>query len=325
MDTHVLGDTDTRARQGSAVVFPGMGPTPFSEVARFMLVDPYARQLLARADEVLGYRLTDRYQQTEGDYSVYGQISFVVNCLALARWAEERLEIRPELVVGPSFGGRAASVYAGVLDFADAVRMTARLAEVMEEYFAAEHPELVTQSMARLPEERLRLLRDELAERGEFHDVACVVDHDFFMLTVREEVLGGLQQRIRSLGGMPLYTMKPPMHSHLFGPLRERVDAEIFSGMTWSDPLLPVVADQDGRTLTTGAEVRGMLLDGFVRTVHWPDVVSALSGAGVGTLHVAGQDGLFTRVAATTRAFRVRPVTPASVMRPVRRRPAALV
>lgn len=321
MDTHNDSDTTTGTEPPeAAIVFPGMQPTAFSEVARFMLVNPYARELHAIADDVLGFSLADRYQQADGDYSLYGQISFVVNCLALARWATDRMEVAPAYATGPSFGARAAAVYSGVLDFPDAVRMTARLADTMEDYFAREHPALVTQSIARVPQEKVALLRRELEERGEWSDVSCVVDHDFTMLTVHESVLDWLQRRIRSLGGMSMYTMKPPMHSYLFGGLRDRVDAEIFDGLTWSEPRLPLVADQDGRVVTTGEGVRGMLLDGFVRTVRWPDVVSTLERAGVGRLYVSGQDGLFTRVACTTRAFEVVPVTPRSAMRPVRRR-----
>ncbi|MCM2579588.1 ACP S-malonyltransferase [Streptomyces meridianus] len=310
---------DEERGRGTAIVFPGMGPTAFGDVARFMLVNPFATRLLAEADEVLGYRLTDRYRQADSDYSVPGQVSFVVNCLALAQWARARQEARPEFVVGPSFGGRAASVYAGTLTFADAVRMTARLAEVMEEWFAGEQPDLVTQSMARLPEDRLSVLRRELDERGEWHDLSCQVDHDFTMLTVREQVQDWLRRRIRALGGMPLYTMKPPMHSYVLKPLRDLVAREVFSGLTWSDPRIPLVADQDGRLVTTGEQVREMLLDGFVRPVRWPQAVSALRKAGVERLYVAGQDGLFTRVPCTTRAFEVLSFTPASVMRPVRR------
>ncbi|MEV6108109.1 ACP S-malonyltransferase [Streptomyces sp. NPDC051940] len=316
---------ETPDRNATAIVFPGMGPTPFAQVARFMLINKQARELLAVADDVLGYRLTDRYQQSEGDYSPAGQLSFVVNCLALAHWAGDLFDVRPELVAGPSFGGRAASVYAGVLSFPDAVRMTDMLAGVMDEYFAAEHPELVTQSMARLSPEKLAELRADMDGEGEVNDLSCVVDDDFVMLTVREGVLEWLQRRIRSLGGMPLYTMKPPMHSQLFAALRDRVDADIFDRLTWNDPALPVVADQDGRLLTTGAEVRQMLLDGFVRTVDWPAVRASMAAAGIGTVYVAGEDRLFTRVSGTTRAFRVVPVTPASVMRPDRRHRPSMV
>ncbi|MET9730395.1 ACP S-malonyltransferase [Streptomyces sp. NPDC006458] len=310
---------DTQERPDAAILFPGMGPTAFGDVARFMVANPCARRLVATADDVLGYSLVDRYQEADGDaYSPYAQIAFVVNCLALAEWAQPRMEVPPRFVAGPSFGGRAAAVHAGVLSFPDAVLMTARLADRMAEYFTREHPELVTHTVVRVPLERLSEALRELDESGEWYDISCYVDDDFTMVTLSERSLERFERRVRSLGGLSLYTMKPPMHSHVFRGLRDQVEAEIFDGLVFSDPLVPVVADQDGTVLTTGSGVRTMLLDGFVRPVRWPDVVASLTGQGVGTLYVAGQDGMFSRVAGTARTFRVVPFTPRAAMQPVR-------
>ncbi|MEU7023843.1 ACP S-malonyltransferase [Streptomyces sp. NPDC046203] len=306
-------------RSDAAMVFPGMGPSNFADVAKFMLINPIARKLVATADEVLGYSLVDRYRQTEGEYSEYAQIAFVVNCVALGQWAQDRMEITPKFVAGPSFGGRAAAVHSGVLSFPDAVRMTARLATCMDDYFAREHPDLVTHSFVRVPGEKLTEVLRELEDQGEWYDISCYIDEDFFMVTLRESALEWLTRRLRSLGGLSLYTMKPPMHSHVFGPLRDQVEKEIFSELTFSDPLLPVVADQDGTVLTTGTGVRDMLLDGFVRPVRWPDVVRSLIDLGVGTIHVSGQDGMFSRVPCTTRNFEVVSINPRMAMQPVRR------
>lgn len=314
-----MPNTTTPQQPGSAILFPGMGPSDFASVARFMLIDRSARRLLAEADDVLGYSLFDRYQAAGGDYSEYAQIAFVVNCLALAEGARERMAAGPQFVTGPSFGGRAAAVYAGALAFRDVVRLTARLATVMDEYFARAHPELVTFSFVRVPPERRAEMLAELDERGEWHDISCYVDDDFVMLTLRESMLEWAQQRVRSTGGLPLYTMKPPMHSHAFRPLRDEVERDVLDGVTFADPGIPVVADQDGTVLTTGEGVRTMLLDGFVRPVRWPDVVTTLAAQGVGRLYVAGQDGMFSRVQRTTRTFEVVPLTPRAAVQPVRR------
>jgi [acyl-carrier-protein] S-malonyltransferase len=310
---------DNEQRPDTAILFPGMGPSSFTDVAKFMLVNPFARKLVAIADEVLGYSLVDRYQRAEGEYSEYAQIAFMVNCVALGQWAQGRMETAPGYVVGPSFGGRAAAVHAGVLSFPDAVRMTARLASCMDEYFAREHPGLVTHSFVRVSEEKVTEVLQELESQGEWYDISCYIDHDFFMVTLSENALEWLTQRLRSLGGLSLYTMKPPMHSHLFRPLRDQVEREIFGELAFTDPVVPVVADQDGTVVTTGAGVRGMLLDGFVRPVRWPAVVDSLMALGVGSIHVAGQDGMFSRVPCTTRNFEVVPITPRAVMQPVRR------
>ncbi|MFB7055968.1 ACP S-malonyltransferase [Streptomyces vinaceus] len=307
-------------RPGSALVFPGMGPVPFAEVAKFMLVNPFARKLFAEADEVLGYSLFERFKEAEGDYSEAAQVAFLVNCLALALWVEHEFEEQPAFCTGLSFGEKAAAVHSGALSFADGVRFTARFAHTLDAYFAEEHPEEVaTQSFARTPRARLDEVRAELAEQGEWNDVTCVVDEDFAMLTLRKSRLEWLQERLRALGGMPLYVMEPPLHSPAFGGLRRRVEEEVLAGLSFRDPHLPVVADQDGAVLTTGEEVRNLLLDGCVRPVDWPGVLGSLRDKGVGTLYVAGQDALFGRVGAATRNFKVVPVNPRLVMRPRRR------
>jgi len=300
----------------TAIVFPGMGPSRFSDVAKFLLVNPVARRLLASADEVLGYSLFDRYRDTEGDYSEYAQVTFLVSCVALAQWVQESSGVAPRVCTGPSFGGKAAAVHSGALAFADAVRMTAELARCEEEYFSREHRDVVTHSFARMPAERLSDVLGELTERGEWFEVSCRVDDDFHMVSLREGVLDWFQQRLRSVGGFPLYSMRPPMHCAAFGELRDTAEREVFGSVSFADPVIPVIADQDGTVLGTADGVRTMLLDGFVRPVWWPEVVATMSRLGVRTVYVAGQDSMFGRVGCTTRNFEVVAVNPMLAMRP---------
>ncbi|MFI6349943.1 ACP S-malonyltransferase [Streptomyces sp. NPDC050560] len=311
----------TEPRTGTAMIFPGMGPTPFSDVGKFMVVNPFARRLVAEADKVLGYSLVDRYRRTEGDYSEYAQVAFMLNSLALARWAEHTLGVEAALCAGPSFGEKPAAAYCGALDLPDAILATARFARLLDDYFSTEFKDLVTHSFVRVPQERLRVLLAELDEREETYEISCYVDDDFYMLTLREHNLDWLAPRLRSLGGMSLYSMRPPMHCSLFGGLRERAEEEVFGPLSYAAPRVPVVADQDGSLITTGEGVRAMLLDSCVRPMRWPAVVDTLRGAGVGTVCVAGQDSLFGRVRRTTANFEVVPVTPRFALQP-RPRPA---
>ncbi|WP_457031923.1 ACP S-malonyltransferase [Kitasatospora sp. P5_F3] len=309
-------------RPGTAIIFPGMGPSQFADVAKFMLLNPFARKLVATAGETLGYDLLARYRASESDYSEYAQVAFLVNCVALAQWAEAELDGRPELIAGPSFGSKAAAVHSGSLDFAEAVWATAQMARCEDEYFAVEHRDIVTHSFTRTPQARLAEVLAELDEQGEWYDISCYIDEDFYMLSLREGRVDWLQDRLRAMGGLPLYTMNPPMHSSAFGALRDRVEAEVVDRLTFADPVLPIVADQDGSVLTTGAGVRTMILDGYVKPVRWPAVVETFRRLGIGTVQVSGPDGLFGRVGATTRNFEVVPVNPRTAMQPRRRVPA---
>lgn len=297
----------------SAVVFPGMGPAVFPDLAKFMLVNPYSRDLVSAADNVLGYSLFDRCQEAKGDYNPYTQIAFVVNCLAFAQWAADRLGMRPDLVAGPSFGGRAAAAYSGAVGFDEVVWLTAELARVMDEYFAVRHQDVVTHSFVRTSPEELTVITAELASAGEWYELSCHIDDDFYLLSLGGDQVEWLRGRLAAVGGLSLYTMRPPMHASIFADLRDRVDAEIFSRITWHDPAIPVVADQDGSLLFTGQGVRSMLLDGFVKAVRWPSVVATLRRQDVSKVYVSGPDSMFGRVACTTRNFEVVALNPRSI------------
>jgi [acyl-carrier-protein] S-malonyltransferase len=303
----------------TGIVFPGISATSFSDVAKFMLINPFARKLVAIADETLGYSLIDRFREAKGDFSEYARVAFLVNCLALAQWAEESMDARPDICTGPSFGGTPAAVYSGALSFRSAVWMTARWGHHLDAYFAGQHSDVVTQSFARTPEAVLSQIRSELDAQGEWNDMACYVDHDFSMLSLRESKVDWLRSRLRSLGGMPLYTMRPPMHSQAFSVLRDEIESEIFSKLEFNDPVIPVVCDHDGSLLTTAAEIRTMLLDGIVRPVRWQQVSDTLRTAGVKKLYVSGPDSLWGRVSCITQNFEVVALKPETALRPRRR------
>jgi malonyl CoA-acyl carrier protein transacylase len=309
---------DEQARTGTGIVFPGMAPSRFADVGRFMLINPFARRLIAAADDRLGYSLLDRFRDNDGDYTEYAQVGFMVNCLALAEWAEQELGVTPDLATGPSFGEKPAAVYIGSLPFEDGVWMTAALARCMAEFFATEYQDVVTHSFVRTPQERIREVLAELEALGEWHDISCYVDHNFYMVSLRERNLEWLQRKVRSIGGVSLYTMRPPMHSSAFDALRRKAEEEVLGRLAFADPKLPLIADQDGAVVRSGAGVLAMLLSSFTRPLRWPAVVDSMKRLGVGTVCVSGPDSLFGRVPCTTSNFEVIAVTPRVAMRPRR-------
>lgn len=312
---------DTQERTGTAMVFPGMSPFRFADAGKFLLVNPYARKLVAVADEQLGYSLVDRFREEAGDYSEYAQVAFLVSSLALAQWAEQEHGITPEVCTGASFGEKPTAVHVGSLSVTDGIWATAALARCVDEYFATEYQDVVTHSFTRTPEERLREVLTELSARGEWYEVSCRVDEEFFMVSLREHNLDWLLTKIRGLGGLSFYTMRPPMHCSAFGALRRKVEDEVLGDLKFADPTLPVVTDQDGTVVHEGHEVRTMLLDSYVRPLEWPRVVASLQNLGVGRLCVAGQDSMVSRVPVTTGNFDVLAVNPRMALLPRRRSP----
>jgi [acyl-carrier-protein] S-malonyltransferase len=299
----------------TAMVFPGMGPSDFAEVGKFMLINSIAKGLLAEADNVVGYSILDGFRSGQSDYSEAAQLAFLVNCTALAQWAEAELDVRPQVCTGASFGERAAAAYARALPFADAVTLTAGLSRCISEYFESHHQDVVTQSFARAPHEGLDRILKELDELGEWYEFSCYLDDGIFMISLRERNLEWFQKRLRSIGALPMYVMQPPLHTAILHELRTRAEDRVLGACTLEDPALPIVSDLDGSLVTTAEEVRCLLLDGFVRAVRWPDTMKALLGYGVSTVCVAGPDRLFGRVDCVLSNFDVVAATPTMAIR----------
>ncbi|MBD0741763.1 ACP S-malonyltransferase [Streptomyces sp. CBMA152] len=282
-----------------------MGPSAFAEVGKFLLMDPYARQRLAEADEALGYSVFDRFRTAEEDYSVHSQVAFLVNSMAMADRALDTLGISPTVCTGPSFGQKAAAAFVGSLPFADVVRLTVELARCEEEYFSGAYEDVVTHSFVRTPQERLDEILAGLDDRGAWYDISGRLDAGFHMVSVQEKELDGLKAAISAAGGYSMYSMRPPVHAAAFSALRRKAEEEVFGAYELADPAMPVVADQDGTVVRDATGMRTMMLDTFDRPIHWPSVVKSLTELGVGTVCVTGPDNLFRRLDLTKDTFEV--------------------
>jgi len=261
----------------------------------------------------------DRYRAAAGsdlsDYSEYSQVAFLISCLALIEEAAGTLAAEPVACAGPSFGGKSAIAYSGALPAAEMILLTARLARCEEEYFKTEYTDVVTQSVARTPWSVLQAILDAMTQRDEWHDISGQVDKDFFMISMRTPSLELFLKEVRAAGGLPLYAMRPPMHSSAFAALRSKAEKEVLSDFTFSSPSLPIIADQDGSVVTTAAAARDMLLDGFIRPVQWPKVVHSMKELGVTDVYIPGLDSLFGRVRCTTENFKVIALKPGTLRR----------
>jgi [acyl-carrier-protein] S-malonyltransferase len=286
----------------AAIVFPALSPVRRKDLGTFLMIHPFARRLLAEADDALGYHLADALADAppDDDYAEPVQVAVFVACLALAEWAEERLGAAPEYCVGPSFGERAALAYTGALPFADTVRLVDEIARVERRYFATEHRDIVTHSFVRVPAERLDALLADL----EWHEISGRLDADFHMVSLREAELAGFKAAISAVGGYSMYTMRPPAHASLFTGVRAQME-QVCAQYTLSAPRMPIVSYQDGAVLTDPQELRTSLLDGFVRPIRWVEAVRSLRELGVDRLWVAGPDAMFSRLRATADNFDV--------------------
>ena len=302
----------------NAIVFPAMGPSRFTDFGRFMVVNAAARQRFAVADEVLGYRVFDALREAEDDYAEVAQVASFVASLALLEWSGQQ----GAYCAGVSFGKMAAAAHAGVLPFDDAVRLVAETARCERDYFCERQSDVVTHSFVKVGRQTLDELLAELAAAGEWFEISSYLDHDMYMVSLGEQALAGFKKRIGEVGGYSLYTMRPPAHASVFGPLGDRIDQQVLSGFRVRDPVLPIVSDQDGSLIETAEQARDWIVGGFVRPMRWPGIVDTLVQHGVERITIVGRDRLLRRLKRTVDSFSVTAVTPESALRPMSGRTA---
>ena len=295
-----------------------MSPAGYADLAKYMMVSPRARHLREVADSVLDYSLMDEYRKAREAYSEAGQVAFLISCFALAEWAQQELGIEPGLCSGASFGEKVAIAYAGSLTFSDTVRLTVAMSRCEESYFRLEHQDVVTQSVARIPEESLREILADLTGRGEWSDISCFIDDDIFMVSMCEQSLEKFTAAVRATGGIPLGVMRPPMHSAAFGSLRRRMADEVLADFRFAEPRLPIISDQDGSAVVTAEAARSLLLSGITQPVNWPAALRSMRERGIAKLYVAGPDALFGRVRSAAGRFDVVTVNQRMALRPRR-------
>ncbi|MCX2953661.1 ACP S-malonyltransferase [Lentzea sp. NEAU-D7] len=289
----------------TAVVFPGMGPSKFGDVGRFMTVSPFARRRLAEADAALGYSLLDELRSGPDEYSAAQQIGFLVNSVAMADWMEKSLGFRPDMCVGSSFGERAAVAYSGAMPFGEVVRLTAELARCELDYFQAEQRELVSQLVVRTPQERLDDVLATMSRDGEWHEISGYFDHDVHLVTMHEDHLEAFKRKISDCGGYSLTTMRPAAHARVLAPLRARMREEVFTKFSFTATKTPIISDQDGSLVSEGTEVGAMLDASTVNPVHWGHIHDRLVNEGLTRICVAGPDFLLHRLKLLKKNFEV--------------------
>ena len=119
-------------KEMKAYIFPGQG-SQFPGMAKNLYEsDPTAREMLEKANEILGFRITDiMFEGTEEDLkqTKVTQPAIFLHSVVLAKCLPD---FAPDMVAGHSLGEFSALVAAGVMDFEEGLRLVAIRAQAMQ-------------------------------------------------------------------------------------------------------------------------------------------------------------------------------------------------
>ncbi|MCL9663550.1 ACP S-malonyltransferase [Paenibacillus hunanensis] len=278
-----------------AFVFPGQGAQKVGMAKDVYDANPAAAQYFDKADEVLGFNISklafegpeDELKQTANT-----QPALLTASVTLLE-ALKAHDIQPDYVAGHSLGEYSALVAAGILSFEDAVAIVRARGQFMEQAVPAGQGAMA----AVLGAERTALSELCAAVTADGHavELANVNCPGQIVISGTREGVEAAGARVKEIGGkraIPL-EVSGPFHSSMMKPAAQLLE-ERLQGVTFEDASVPVVANVTAQAVTSGDEVRKLLVEQVYSPVLWEDSVRYLIEQGVNTFIEIGPGNVLT-------------------------------
>ena len=270
----------TQEGKDFSYVFPGQGSQSVGMGQELYQSSPAAREIFEEADDSLGFSLSRMiFEGPTRDLqdTVNSQPAIMVVSIACWRAWEEYLGAqspKPVSVAGHSLGEYTSLVVAGVLSFADGVRLVRERGRLMHEA-----SELRPGGMAAI------IGLDELAfehicaETGV--ELANVNSDDQVVISGDKIAVARAMDLATARGAKKTVPLKVSgaFHSSLMGHAQKGL-AEAIAGLEMAAPAFPIVANSMASPVTTAEEVRGELVEGLCHCVRWKQSVRYMVDSG---------------------------------------------
>lgn len=277
----------------TAWVFPGQGAQHVGMGEDLARQSARARAVFDAADEALGFPLSALcFQGPEEELvrTVNTQPALVAHGIAALLAAHEAgtLTERPAFVAGHSLGEYAAMIAAGVVSFADGMRLVRERGRLMQEACDARPG-----TMAAV----LGLERDQVAAICGEHGASLCNENAPGNISIggSAEAVAAAAAACEAAGAtriVPL-AVAGAFHTPLMAEAGDGLRAAL-ARQTFADPVPPVVSNVHGRPLTAGAEFAAELADQVTAPVLWVDGVRTMLDAGVTTFIEFGPGRVLT-------------------------------
>lgn len=270
---------------GQGAQYPGMGKDLYD-------AHDSVKELFRRGNQQVPFNLEEViFDGTEEDLRATDktQVAVTVVSLAASRALGER-GIRPDRVAGFSLGEYAALTEAGVLAAEDVLPLVKIRGEVMEAASRELDGEAGRAGMMAVMGLSLDQIRRTL-EDNKFTDAFPSMAN-----SPVQTVLSGTAEGLERAGGLlkeagakrviPL-KVSGPFHTPLMENARREFEKAV-TGVTFSDPRLPVYSNVTGELVESGDQARELCLQQLVNTVLWVREEESLLRDGTGRLLEVG-------------------------------------
>ncbi|MBT8496714.1 malonyl CoA-ACP transacylase [Pantoea agglomerans] len=278
-----------------AFVFPGQGSQTVGMLTELAATYPLVEETFREASDALGYDLWQLVSQgpaEELNKTWQTQPALLAASVAIYRVWQQQGGEQPALMAGHSLGEYSALVCAGVLNFADAVKLVELRGKLMQE--AVPEGTGAMHAIIGLDDAAIRKACEESAQG----QVVSPVNFN----SPGQVVIAGNKEAVERAGAackaagakraLPL-PVSVPSHCALMKPAADKL-AVALKSITFNAPAVPVINNVDVKAETDAAAIRHALVRQLYSPVRWTESVEAMAAQGVTQLLEMGPGKVLT-------------------------------
>lgn len=276
-----------------AYVFPGQGSQFVGMGKEEYESSDVAKELMDKANEILGYSLTDvMFDGTEEELKQTKITQPAIFLHSIVRAKMNADGFQPDAVAGHSLGEFSALVAAGALDFESGLKLVQQRALAMQK--ACEIQESTMAAILGMSDEQVEEICASITD-----EVVVAANYNCPGQLVISGSVSGIEKAVAKFteaGARRAIVLKVggAFHSPLMEPAREELAAAI-ENTTFHTPTCPIYQNVDAKPTTDPAVIKANLNAQLTAPVRWTQTVQNMIADGVDGFVEVGGNGKVLR------------------------------